>query len=167
MCRTRRRIGGNVDITAHWAPDARRAFRVNAYLYRWLLGVGATLGVLILALVLAGLAAGARFGLLDVLGVLIGVACIAEGPLVLWFRVVRLNKAIGKEIAVSVTEDGIGYRAGLVSMDVPWGRVQRVVGRKDCWVLFVDRVHRIVLYREAFTREQQGELSLFLATRPS
>jgi YcxB-like protein len=58
------------------------------------------------------------------------------------------------------------YRAGLVSMDVPWDRVRHVDSRKDYWILAVDRVHRIVLYKEAFTREQQAELSLFLAARP-
>jgi hypothetical protein len=84
-----------------------------------------------------------------------------------WFRVVRHNKSIGKEVTVSVTEDGIDYRAGLVSIDVPWDRIQHVDSRKDYWILVVDRVHRIILYKGAFTREQLAELSLFLSARPS
>jgi YcxB-like protein len=81
--------------------------------------------------------------------------------------VVRHNKSIGKEVTVSVTEDGIDYRAGLVSIDVPWDRIQHVDSRKDYWILVVDRVHRIILYKGAFTREQLAELSLFLSARPS
>jgi hypothetical protein len=127
----------------------------------------AAVGVLWLVPVFLSVATGGKFGAADALGVFFGVACIVEGPLVLWLKVVRGSKAMGKEVTVSVTEDGIDYRAGLVSMNVPWDRVRHVDSRKDYWILLVDRVDRIILYKGAFTREQLAELSLFFAARPS
>jgi len=154
-----------LQISAHYTRDLKRTYRVNARLRRGAFNGFRVLGGLLV--LLAGLGAwSAAFSVgtavfYTVVGIL--VCLLPDGAL--WLNLLRNREVFVVDVDVEITDRGISSRTPIQSTTIEWSMVRRVLETGDCWILIINRLQVVTLYKAALTSLQRDQLTAFLNTR--
>jgi hypothetical protein len=150
-----------MNITVGYPPDRRRSVRIYLRLNRSLVIVSRCLGVFSLLVAAASYRYPGRVAVWAVLG----VALLAEMPLVFWTTVRGNREAFAQDIEVTMTDSTVTHRTRTTSVELSWDMVRRVHEGKDFWIFAVNRLKYVSLWKGALTPDQAAELAAFLAAR--
>jgi hypothetical protein len=146
-------------ISVRYQPDLRATIRVNLYLARKRVLIGAACGAL---LILVGATSpGVAWFCYPV-----GIGYLFLVPLTVLVRVYRYRELGRQEMGTTLTSEGIERYTEAVTLRVTWDQVERVYVWKREWVFISKRPPiRLVLGKRRLSQEQQAELESFIKAR--